>query len=159
MQRLSEICRQFWGARVQYLFVEKWSVRSIIFFRKREWSQQLYSGGHGLYTFTLSSWPEPEVVSNSGSNPPAAAAYMRKNRKDIWDGSMPNTVLLHSPICSFSSDRKEWLNMYFSSHTHSNDMHLPVMTVFCKVEEHYIGSHHSAQGQMTVQVYATDEVV
>lgn len=30
------------------------------------------------------------------------------------------------------------------------------MTVFCKVEEHYIGNHHSVQGQMTVHVYATE---
>jgi len=47
------------------------------------------------------------VLSSRARSPPAAAANMRKKRKDIWDGSMPKRDLLHSPISSFSSDRKE----------------------------------------------------
>lgn len=58
-------------------------------------------------TFTLSSWAEPGELSSSGSSPPAAAAYTRKNKKDIWEASKPNKVLQPSPSCSFSAGKSE----------------------------------------------------
>lgn len=96
--------------------------------------QPMHSGKeHELHTFILNSWAEPEVLSSSGSSPPAAAAYMRKNRKDIWDGSTPKTDLLHSPSSSFSSGRKGWLNTYLSSRTPSNNMHFPIWQCSAKL--------------------------
>lgn len=58
-------------------------------------------------TLILNSWAPSEVSSSSGTSPPAAVAYIRKNKKDIWDGSTPNTDLLHTPISSFSSGKQE----------------------------------------------------
>lgn len=58
------------------------------------------------FTLILDSWAEPGVLSRSLNTPPAAAAYTRKNRKDICDGSMPKTALLLTPISSFSSVKK-----------------------------------------------------
>lgn len=100
-------------------------------------------------TFIFNSWAEPGVLSRSRNTPPAAAAYTRKNRKDIWDGSMPKTVLLHSPISSFSSGKKGWMNTCCSSHTCNNNMCSLAMTVFFKVVYCYIANHSTMHCQKT----------
>lgn len=111
-QGLTEMYRRRWGANSEFYWNREEIQCGLQLWKSTQVNNMQSGVWYELCTFILSSWAEPGVLSSSGNSPPAAAAYMRKNRKDIWDGSMPKTDLLQSPISCFSSGRKKWLNTY-----------------------------------------------
>lgn len=144
MPRLTEMCRLFWGAKVQFLFVEEWSVLSSIFFFffKKENEVNNYIQKEDMGCVPLLWAPERSL------NWTPTVAVTLQLLRHTWEriGRTSGTAPCQTQSCCtvlsalfVLTQRNDWI-CYFSSHTRSKDMYLPIMTVFCKVVEHDIGT-------------------